>query len=137
MEVPTSKPRASVPQMSMATLESATYRSRTGTVSMWAAHPMPGNAQMPKITHFAPKAKGRTSMLQMAAAGTADEFVPDMQRRSIMNLVLLGGAALPVGWLAGGFIYFFVPPSKGGGGAALAAKDALGDDVKSKAWIQK
>lgn len=75
-------------------------------------------------------------MLQMAAAA-ADEFVPDMQRRSIMNLVLLGGAALPVGWMAGGFIYFFVPPSSGGGSAGLAAKDALGDDVKSKAWIQK
>ena len=45
----------------------------------------------------------------MLAALGADDFVPDMQRRTIMNLVLLGGAAVPVGWLAGGFIYFFVP----------------------------
>ena len=44
------------------------------------------------------------------------EFVPDLQRRTIMNLVLLGGAAVPVAWLAGGFIYFFVPPGGGGGG---------------------
>jgi hypothetical protein len=27
-----------------------------------------------------------------------------MQRRTIMNLVLLGGAALPVGWMGGGFV---------------------------------
>ena len=52
-----------------------------------------------------------------------------------MNLVLLGGAAVPVGWLGGGFVYFFVPPSKGGGGSGLKALDAKGDVVKSKAWI--
>lgn len=57
----------------------------------------------------------------------SDDFVPDMQRRSIMNLVLLGGAAVPVGWLGGGFVYFFVPPSKGGGSAGLVALDANGD----------
>ena len=31
-----------------------------------------------------------------------------MQRRTIMNLVLLGGAGVPVLWLGGGFVYFFV-----------------------------
>ena len=41
----------------------------------------------------------------------ADGFVPDMQRRTIMNLVLLGGAGVPVLWMGGGFVYFFVPPS--------------------------
>merc|ERR1719472_534665 len=67
-------------------------------------------------------------------AASADEFVPDMQRRTIMNLVLLGGAAVPVAWLGGGFVYFFVPPSGGGAGAGLVAKDALGDDVTEKGW---
>ena len=71
----------------------------------------------------------------MAEAVAADDFVPDMQRRSIMNLVLLGGAAVPVGWLGGGFIYYFVPPTSGGGSAGLTALDANGDAVKSKAWI--
>merc|ERR1719326_2518407 len=42
-------------------------------------------------------------VVTMAAA--EGDFVPDMQRRTIMNLVLLGGAALPVGWLGGGFVY--------------------------------
>jgi cytochrome b6-f complex iron-sulfur subunit len=66
----------------------------------------------------------------------ADGFVPDMQRRTIMNLVLLGGAAVPVGWLAGGFIYFFIPNTGGGGGGGLIAKDALGDDVKVASWVK-
>jgi len=71
------------------------------------------------------------------AAASADEFVPDMQRRSIMNLVLLGGAAVPVGWMGGGFVYFFVPPSKGGGGGGVAALDANGDQVKLTSWKAK
>ena len=54
-----------------------------------------------------------------------------------MNLVLLGGAAVPVGWMAGGVIYFFIPPGGGGGGAGVAAKDALGDDVVATAWEKK
>jgi len=69
--------------------------------------------------------------------GAADAFVPDLQRRTVMNLVLLGGAAVPVGWLAGGFIYFLIPPSGGGGGGGLKAKDALGDDVKGGDWAKK
>ena len=70
-------------------------------------------------------------------SGAADDFVPDMQRRTIMNLVLLGGAALPVGWLGGGFVYFFVPPGGGGGGGGLQAKDALGNSVKATEWAKK
>jgi len=69
----------------------------------------------------------------MAAA--ADDFVPDMQRRTIMNLVLLGGAGVPVLWLAGGFVYFLVPPSGGGGGGGVTARDALGNDVVASKWI--
>ena len=74
--------------------------------------------------------------MMAGAAPTADDFVPDMQRRTIMNLVLLGGAAVPVGWLGGGFIYFFVPPSGGGGGGALTALDANGDAVKLTGWTK-
>jgi len=58
-----------------------------------------------------------------------------MQRRTILNLILLGGAALSVGWMGGGFVYFFVPPSGGGGGGGLVAKDALGDDVTFDKWL--
>ena len=57
------KSRTAIPQMSMASLESAAYRTRMAT----AAQSTSSSAQMPKITHFASKAKPRTSMLQMAA----------------------------------------------------------------------
>jgi cytochrome b6-f complex iron-sulfur subunit len=70
----------------------------------------------------------------MAAA--ADDFVPDMQRRTIMNLVLLGGAGVPVLWLGGGFVYFFVPPSGGGGGGGVSALDAQGDAVVAAEWAK-
>ena len=81
-------------------------------------------------------ARIESPVVHMSAAGT-DDFVPDMQRRTIMNLVLLGGAALPVGWMGGGFVYFFVPPSSGGGGGGLQAKDALGNQVKGAEWAKK
>jgi cytochrome b6-f complex iron-sulfur subunit len=77
----------------------------------------------------------KSDVAMMAAA--EGEFVPDLQRRTIMNLVLLGGAAVPVAWLAGGFIYFFVPPGGGGGGGGLRAKDALGNDVVGADWAKK
>jgi len=82
-----------------------------------------------------PVAQAPPPSLYMGAA--ADDFVPDLQRRTIMNLVLVGGAAVPVAWLGGGFVYFFVPPSGGGGGGGLTAKDALGNDVVASSWIEK
>lgn len=78
--------------------------------------------------------QARAPALTMSAA--ADDFVPDMQRRTIMNLVLLGGAGVPVLWLAGGFVYFLVPPSGGGGGAGVTARDSLGNDVLTAKWIE-
>merc|ERR1719253_1101925 len=51
-----------------------------------------------------------------------------------MNLILLGGAGVPVLWLAGGYVYFLIPPGGSGGGGGLIAKDALGDDVMVKKW---
>ena len=47
-----------------------------------------------------------------------------------MNLVLLGGAGVPLLWMGGGFVYFFVPPTSGGGSAGVTALDANGDAVK-------
>ena len=66
------------------------------------------------------------------------EFVPDMQRRTIMNCLLLTYASVPVFWLTGGFLYFLIPPSgDGGGGSGLVALDANGDPVFERKWIQQ
>ena len=91
----------------------------------------PGQSMAP---HLSPRLGKAPVMMAGVAEG---EFVPDMQRRTIMNLVLLGGAGVPVLWLAGGFIYFFVPPTAGGGGGGLIAKDANGDDVKGAEWAKQ
>ena len=67
----------------------------------------------------------RSTSLQMAE--TADYI--DMDRRVLMNLILVGSAAVTVGGLAVPFIAFFIPPGSGGGGGAITAKDAIGNDI--------
>jgi hypothetical protein len=71
----------------------------------------------PRFASVAPPASSRAVAPVLSAA--TDDFVPDMQRRTIMNLVLLGGAGIPVLWMGGGFVYFFIPPSAGGGGGCV------------------
>eukprot|EP00879_Flechtneria_rotunda_P007776 GHRR01008149.1.p1 GENE.GHRR01008149.1~~GHRR01008149.1.p1 ORF type:complete len:206 (-),score=31.44 GHRR01008149.1:1390-2007(-) len=75
----------------------------------------------------------RPSLRPLNAAAVSE--VPDINKRNIMNLLLLGGAALPVAGLAGPYALFFVPKSSGGGAGGRAAKDALGNDVKANAWL--
>ncbi|KAI8467602.1 MAG: cytochrome b6-f complex iron-sulfur subunit, chloroplastic [Monoraphidium minutum] len=72
--------------------------------------------------------------VMVRAAAVAGE-VPDMNKRNIMNLILLGGVGAPATGMLGAFAYFFVPKSAGGGGGGQVAKDALGNDVKSNAWL--
>jgi len=79
----------------------------------------------------APKAVART-----VKAAAASGEVPDMGKRNVMNLLLVGAIGLPATSLVGGYAYFFVPPSAGGGGAGQAAKDKNGNDVKSKEWLK-
>jgi len=59
-----------------------------------------------------------------------------MNKRNIMNLLLLGAISLPVGGLAVPFAVFFVPKSSGGSGGGQSAKDALGNDVKASEWLK-
>jgi len=73
--------------------------------------------------------------MPVRASAAASAEVPDMNKRNIMNLLLLGGAALPVAGLGGPYLLFFVPKSSGGGGGGQAAKDALGYDVKTASWL--
>eukprot|EP00573_Skeletonema_grethae_P001390 CAMPEP_0201691090 /NCGR_PEP_ID=MMETSP0578-20130828/4348_1 /ASSEMBLY_ACC=CAM_ASM_000663 /TAXON_ID=267565 /ORGANISM="Skeletonema grethea, Strain CCMP 1804" /LENGTH=179 /DNA_ID=CAMNT_0048176227 /DNA_START=137 /DNA_END=676 /DNA_ORIENTATION=+ len=69
----------------------------------------------------------------MAAA--EGEFYIDQNRRNLMNLILVGSAAVTVGGLAVPYILFFVPPSAGGGGLGVSAKDALGNDLFEKEYL--
>nr|QFB70700.1 chloroplast cytochrome b6-f complex iron-sulfur subunit [Chlorella ohadii] len=75
----------------------------------------------------------RASLVVRAAAASAE--VPDMGKRQLMNLLLLGAVGAPAVGLAGPYALFFVPPSAGGGAGGTVAKDALGNDVKATTWL--
>ncbi|ABO94328.1 Rieske iron-sulfur protein of cytochrome b6f [Ostreococcus lucimarinus CCE9901] len=79
-------------------------------------------------------ARSARTVVPRAASASAD--VPDMTKRSVMNLLLVGAIGLPATSLIGGYAYFFVPPSAGGGGAGQPAKDANGNDIKKGEWLK-
>ena len=79
--------------------------------------------------------KPATVAMGSEAALNPDVFVPDMERRMIMNYILLGSSAVTVGAMAFAYIDFFVPPQQKGGSGATAALDALGNPVKKTAWL--
>ena len=73
-----------------------------------------------------------TPMSMSAAEG---EFYIDQNRRNLMNLILVGSAAVTVGGLAVPYILFFVPPGAGGGEGGTPAKDALGNEIFAKEYL--
>eukprot|EP00568_Trieres_chinensis_P003121 CAMPEP_0183290988 /NCGR_PEP_ID=MMETSP0160_2-20130417/547_1 /TAXON_ID=2839 ORGANISM="Odontella Sinensis, Strain Grunow 1884" /NCGR_SAMPLE_ID=MMETSP0160_2 /ASSEMBLY_ACC=CAM_ASM_000250 /LENGTH=213 /DNA_ID=CAMNT_0025451725 /DNA_START=22 /DNA_END=663 /DNA_ORIENTATION=+ len=78
----------------------------------------------------------RTNGVSLQMAEAADEFYIDMDRRNLMNLILVGSAAVTVGGLAVPYIAFFVPPGAGGGSGGVSAKDALGNDIFAAPYIE-
>lgn len=97
-------------------------------------------ATLATASAFAPQAfNSRTSRtnvvapMKMAAEG---ELYIDMDRRILMNWILVGSAAVTVGGLAVPYIAFFVPPGSGGGSGGIPAKDALGNDIFAKEYLE-
>lgn len=72
----------------------------------------------------------------VSQAAVAPGRVPDMEKRKLMNLLLLGAIALPTAGLAGPYLYFLVPPSSGGGGLGVSAMDALGNEITMSDWLK-
>lgn len=64
-----------------------------------------------------------------------DAFVPDMDRRTAMNLILAGSIGVNVLGLAIPYFAFFVPPGTGGGSGGVVAKDAIGAEVSPESWL--
>jgi len=71
-----------------------------------------------------------------ADAEAAAPFVPDMEKRRLMNNILLGSTAATVGGLGGPFLYYFYPRTGGGGGGGLVALDAEGNEVTFEGWLK-
>ena len=72
----------------------------------------------------------------MRAAGEYTGFVPDMQRRQLMNFVLVTTAGIPVLVALGCYLWYFVPPVSGGGGGAQLAGDVDGNPVTLDSWVK-
>ena len=73
------------------------------------------------------------AQLSSEAGGPTNDpngFVPDMERRVLMNYLLLASLAGPVGIMGGAFIMFFIPRTSSGSGGAQNALDRNGDVIK-------
>merc|ERR1712008_623942 len=55
------------------------------------------------------------SVVAMRSTGEYTGFVPDMQRRTLMNLVVVAAAGVPASVILGGYLLYFVPVAKSGG----------------------
>ncbi|KAI6697424.1 hypothetical protein NL676_017543 [Syzygium grande] len=71
-----------------------------------------------------------------ATSVPADDRVPDMGKRQLMNLLLLGTLSLPTAGMLVPYASFFVPPGTGGAGSGTIAKDAIGNDVVAAQWLK-
>jgi hypothetical protein len=56
------------------------------------------------------KRKQQVGGQTVCQAAVAADRVPDMGKRNLMNLLLLGAISLPSAGLIGPYLYFFVPP---------------------------
>eukprot|EP00581_Thalassiosira_minuscula_P007581 CAMPEP_0183703068 /NCGR_PEP_ID=MMETSP0737-20130205/953_1 /TAXON_ID=385413 /ORGANISM="Thalassiosira miniscula, Strain CCMP1093" /LENGTH=215 /DNA_ID=CAMNT_0025929771 /DNA_START=27 /DNA_END=674 /DNA_ORIENTATION=- len=76
-----------------------------------------------------------SAVAPVSMAAAEGEFYIDQNRRNLMNLILVGSAAVTVGGLAVPYILFFVPPGSGGGAGGTPAKDALGNEINEKDYL--
>ncbi|OWM90985.1 cytochrome b6-f complex iron-sulfur subunit, chloroplastic-like isoform X2 [Punica granatum] len=87
-----------------------------------------------------PAAKGRSAAdargVRCQATSVPADRVPDMGKRQLMNLLLLGTISLPTAAMLIPYGAFFVPPGKRGANDGTIAKDAIGNDVIAAEWLK-
>ncbi|KAG2649880.1 hypothetical protein PVAP13_1NG147600 [Panicum virgatum] len=84
---------------------------------------------------FSQRSSGGGVTCQAASSIPADR-VPDMEKRKLMNLLLLGAISLPTAGMLVPYGSFFIPAGSGGAGGGTYAKDKLGNDIKVEEWLQ-
>jgi len=87
----------------------------------------------PSPPSAAPRAQ---SAVSLHATGEYTGFVPDMQRRMLMNLITIAATAVPVAVLLGGYVFYFIPQTGGGGGGAQPCGDITGAPVSLAKWVK-
>jgi cytochrome b6-f complex iron-sulfur subunit len=85
---------------------------------------------------FAPARMAATRSVVSTKMAAAEELYIDDQRRLIMNLIVVGSAAVSIGAFGIPYIAFFVPPGSGGGTGGTVAKDALGNEIFAKEYLE-
>nr|KJB27433.1 hypothetical protein B456_005G206500 [Gossypium raimondii] len=88
----------------------------------------------PTRTHLVKNEKGMRITCQ--ATSIPADRVPDMGKRQLMNLLLLGAISLPSGFMLVPYAAFFVPSGGRGTGGGTVAKDAIGNDVIAEEWLK-
>lgn len=78
------------------------------------------------------RAKNSVALNQAAA----EELYIDEERRFVMNLIMVGAGLVSVAGFGIPYIAFFIPPGAGGGSGGVTAKDALGNDIFAKAYLE-
>ncbi|KAK4804409.1 hypothetical protein SAY86_004226 [Trapa natans] len=99
----------------------------------------PFHALVGKLSGTSPVAgKGRrgVKITCQATSIPADDRVPDMGKRQLMNLLLLGAISLPSAGMLVPYATFFAPPGRKGGSSGTVAKDAIGNDVLADEWLK-
>ncbi|WJZ84551.1 hypothetical protein VitviT2T_004151 [Vitis vinifera] len=80
--------------------------------------------------------KGKGLKIKCQATSIPANRVPDMGKRKLMNLLLLGVVSLPSAGMLIPYATFFAPPGTGSAGGGTVAKDALGNDVIADEWLK-
>eukprot|EP00440_Ansanella_granifera_P018437 gb/GFBE01020022.1/.p1 GENE.gb/GFBE01020022.1/~~gb/GFBE01020022.1/.p1 ORF type:complete len:225 (+),score=55.25 gb/GFBE01020022.1/:1-675(+) len=78
----------------------------------------------------------RAPAVQLQAGGEYTGFVPDMQRRQLMNFVVVASSAIPVLVLLGGYAWYFFPPVSSGSGGAQTCGDVNGNPITFDSWVK-
>ncbi|MCH1921736.1 cytochrome b6-f complex iron-sulfur subunit, partial [Shewanella sp. A3A] len=77
-----------------------------------------------------------TTITCQAASSIPADRVPDMGKRQLMNLLLLGAISLPTVGMLVPYGAFFIPAGSGNAGGGQVAKDKLGNDVLAEEWLK-
>ncbi|GAB2274842.1 Cytochrome b6-f complex iron-sulfur subunit 1, chloroplastic [Dionaea muscipula] len=85
--------------------------------------------------NLAGKERGMRRITCQATSIPADR-VPDMEKRKLLNLILLGTLSLPTAGMLVPYGAFFAPPGSKGSSSGTIAKDALGNDVVAEEWLK-
>jgi cytochrome b6-f complex iron-sulfur subunit len=79
----------------------------------------------------------RSGSVTMAVGGEYTGFVPDMQRRILMNLVCVAATAVPFLVCLSGYALYFYPVLPSGGGGGVPVGDINGKPITLQGWLKE